>query len=91
MGAEALPHSSGHTGRAWPHEVLLWFPLTPRPRPRRCLIERPRTERLLAIQGGGSQGLDSRAQEASGGRCWRPSAWVGSSQAESLIYLVQKL
>lgn len=101
MGAVALPPFEATQAGPGPGDVL-WFGLIPSP-PHclvspppastppmpRCLTEQPRTERLLAIRGG-SQGPDGRAQEASA-RCWWPLVWVVSSQAESLIYLVQKL
>lgn len=53
--------------------------------------ERPRANRLLAIPGR-FPGLRQQGTGGQrGGPCWRPLAWVVSSQAESLIYLVQKL
>lgn len=96
MGAVALPPLAASQAGPGPNDVL-WFgllPSSPHPSPTDASmpLEQPRTERLLAIWGrfpgpARTAGCRRPAQ----GWCWRPLAWVVSSPAESLIYLVQKL
>lgn len=67
-------------------------PLLPSPLlSRRCLVQQPWTEHVLAIQGE----VPRARQQGTGGQ-WQRSelaalGWAVSSQAENLIYLVQKL
>lgn len=73
-----------------PHSPARPPPPPPDSPPTECLVERPWTEHLLAIQGG-SQGPTGGQR---GRRCWRPSAGRAGGRAlsgQNLLYLVQKL
>lgn len=94
MGAEALLPLLVSQAGPGPSDVL-WFsfvphspvsPLFPPPPdspPTECLVERPRTERLLAIQGG-SQG-PTQAREAGAVAGAGGLGWAVSSQAKPYL------